>query len=89
MIIQALERTGCRDVGHSKKKYNMQYDYVRYPYTGVHASCREARRIRKALPASLVRQVGSMPNLGTTAPSRVMLQQNPDGAQPAALDCKK
>ena len=28
-------------------------------------------------------QVGKMPNLGTTAPSKVMLQQNPDGAQSA------
>ena len=33
-------------------------------------------------------QVGKMPNLGTTAPSKVMLQQNPDGAQPAGEPTK-
>ena len=38
-------------------------------------------KISKAFPWPSLSQVGKMPNLGTTAPSKVMLQQNPDGAQ--------
>eukprot|EP00913_Durusdinium_trenchii_P034316 g32107.t1 len=41
----------------------------------------EENNVLKDYLNNLMAKVGKMPNLGTTAPSKVMLQQNPDGAQ--------
>mmetsp|Transcript_54029 Transcript_54029/g.94892 ORF Transcript_54029/g.94892 Transcript_54029/m.94892 type:complete len:104 (+) Transcript_54029:52-363(+) len=42
---------------------------------------RDENNVLKDYLNNLMAKVGKMSNLGTTAPSRVMVQQNPDGAQ--------
>mmetsp|Transcript_103377 Transcript_103377/g.126313 ORF Transcript_103377/g.126313 Transcript_103377/m.126313 type:complete len:101 (-) Transcript_103377:109-411(-) len=48
---------------------------------GENTQLREENNVLKDYLNNLMAKVGKMPNLGTTAPSKVMLQQNPDGAQ--------
>ncbi|CAE8630589.1 unnamed protein product [Polarella glacialis] len=48
---------------------------------GENTQLREENVVLKDYLNNLMSKVGKMPNLGTLAPSRVMLQHNPDGAQ--------
>mmetsp|Transcript_68842 Transcript_68842/g.199738 ORF Transcript_68842/g.199738 Transcript_68842/m.199738 type:complete len:104 (-) Transcript_68842:101-412(-) len=48
---------------------------------GENNQMREDNTVLKDYLNNLMAKVGKMSNLGTTAPSRVMIQHNPDGAQ--------
>mmetsp|Transcript_33365 Transcript_33365/g.62507 ORF Transcript_33365/g.62507 Transcript_33365/m.62507 type:complete len:101 (+) Transcript_33365:107-409(+) len=48
---------------------------------GENTQLRDENNVLKDYLNNLMAKVGQMPNLGTTAPSRVMLQQNADSAQ--------
>merc|ERR1719150_1018807 len=47
---------------------------------GENNQLREDNTVLKDYLNNLMAKVGKMPNLGTTAPSRAMIQHNPDGA---------
>ncbi|CAE7169347.1 unnamed protein product [Symbiodinium pilosum] len=53
---------------------------------GENTQLRDENNVLKDYLNNLMAKVGKMPNLGTTAPSRVMIQQNPDGAQPVKVN---
>mmetsp|Transcript_9801 Transcript_9801/g.17728 ORF Transcript_9801/g.17728 Transcript_9801/m.17728 type:complete len:104 (+) Transcript_9801:65-376(+) len=50
------------------------------------AAMREENSTLNDYLGNLMAKVGSMSGLGTSAPSRVMLQHNPDGAQPVKVN---
>merc|ERR1719382_1874778 len=48
---------------------------------GENTQLRDENVVLKDYLSNLMAKVGKMSNLGTTAPSRAMVQHNPDGAQ--------
>jgi len=56
---------------------SMKVDTVK----GENTQLRDENVVLKDYLNNLMAKVGQMSNLGTTAPSRVVLQHNPDGAQ--------
>merc|ERR1712039_1058703 len=65
----------------SLSEFSMKVDNIKNENTQL----RDENAVLKDYLNNLMGKVSKMSNLGTTAPSQVMLQQNPDGAVPVRV----